>query len=78
MASQVAHGEGPHKKALAGQMVRGGVTQPARTMPEQDETGKGHSGPHSGVPIRRQLAARLREVAPRRSGNTGSFQRRHL
>ena len=44
--------------------VRGTDTQPVRTMPEQDETGKGHSGPHSGVPIRRQLDAHERTTNP--------------
>jgi len=33
-------------------------------MPEQDETGKGDSGPHSGVPIRRQLDAHERTTNP--------------
>ena len=44
--------------------VRGTDTQPVRTMPEQDETGKGDSGPHSGVPIRRQLDAHERTTNP--------------
>lgn len=43
---------------------RDGDTQPVRTMPEQDETGKGHSGRHSGVPIRRQIDAQDRMVNP--------------
>jgi|TARA_Y100000310_G_scaffold32306_1_gene30648 hypothetical protein len=48
--------------------VRKGMTQPVRTMPEQDETGKGHSGPHSGIPIRRQIDAQGRNTEPRLSG----------
>ena len=43
---------------------RGTDTQPVRTMPEQDETGKGDSGPHSGVPIRRQIDAMDRTTNP--------------
>lgn len=43
---------------------RQGVTQPARTMPEQDEVGKGASGPNSNVPIRRQIAALERTTNP--------------
>jgi hypothetical protein len=47
--------------------ARQGVTQPARTMPEQDEVGKGASGANSNVPIRRQIAALERTTDPQRT-----------
>lgn len=41
-----------------------GLTRPTRTMPEQDETGIGDSGPTSNVPLERQNNALARMTAP--------------
>ncbi len=49
--------------------VRGGTVQPARTTPEQDETGRDGTG-SSLMPIRRQLVATHRATLPQRPMDT--------